>query len=319
MQYKQPRAAVRALELGAIIPVLAILLAACGSSSPSGSAESSSESAESSSESAQSATDSGSTVPADVEAARALLPESVKSDGILTIAGEFEYPPFEMRDADGNFTGIDYDIGNLMADVLGLEPEWLVMGFTALIPAVESGKAEFSMEGINITDERLKIVSFVKYMSNTNTVLVLKGNPKSIDATDLCGTKLAAQAGTIELDIMSAISDQCVKDGKEPINQVPLQTTPAVILALQAGQVDGFVESLPSCAYHSAQSPEFECTTTSVPNTLNYVGAVVAKDNVGLGEAMTAALKVAQNDGRYLEVLKKYGVEATAVDPEFVQ
>jgi polar amino acid transport system substrate-binding protein len=308
-----PSRAITARRLVRLVVPAALVaaLAACSSSSSSSSSAGTASAAAAVTASTASGADA---------AARALLPASIKSAGVLTMVSDFEYPPFAMYDSSGNFEGIDYEIGSRLAAILGLKAQWSrSVGFSTLIPAVQSGKAEVAMEDIGINSARDQIVSFVQYVSNHDTALTAQGNPQHVDPANLCGVSLADQAGDFEGGVEKTISTACVSAGKPAIKVSTFPTVPSAVLALKSGRVAGFLEGVPSCAYDAKQDPTLGCTTDLVPNDTSYAGIAVAKSETQLGQALTAALRVAQQDGSYAAILKKWGAPAIAATPEFVQ
>ena len=298
-----------------MLPALGLALAACGSSSPPSSSSSTPAAGGGASTSAGSTANTAAALQA-----RSLLPAAIKSSGVLTIVTEFEYAPYAMEDASGTRMGIDYDIGNRLAQILGLKAEWIrSIGFSTLIPAVQDGKAAAGMEAIGIKPSRLQVVSFVQYITNHDTILVTKGNPHHINPNDLCGTTLADEAGDFEGAVDRRISAQCVAHGKPAIEISVFPTLPDAVLAITAGRVEGDMEGVPSCAYTAMHDPALGCADGVVPNDLAYAGIAVAKNETQLGEALTAALKIAHQDGSYMAILEKWGVPAITAPPAFLQ
>jgi len=294
-------------------------LAACSSSSPQSSSTQGAQGTASASGSAAASGTASAGSAAETQA-RALLPSSIKSSGVLTLVSDFEYPPFAMSDASGNFEGIDYDIGSRLAAILGLKAQWTrSIGFSTLIPAVQSGKAEVAMEDIGINSAREQVVSFVRYVSNHDTALTAQGNPDHVNPANLCGVTLADQAGDFEGGVEKQISAACTAAGKPSIKVSTFPTVPSMVLATKSGRVAGFLEGVPSCAYDAKQDPTLGCTSNVVPNDTSYAGIAVSKSESQLGEALAAALKIAQQDGSYAAILKKWGATAIAATPEFVQ
>ncbi len=156
-------------------------------------------------------------------------------------------------------------------------------------------------------------------MKSQDTVLVLKGNPDHIDPANLCGTTLANQAGDAESTITKEISSQCVASGKPAIKEEIYPTVTAAILAVQAHHVQGFVDGVPSCVYSAQQNPALGCAPGVLPPKLDlyYSGIAVAKSATQLGQALTAALAVAQQDGSYAAILKKWGLSELSVPTKF--
>ncbi len=293
-----------------LVSALALALAACSSSAPTSSGPPSSSNS-------SSPASSGAAVSS---YARSLLPASIKSSGTLALVSDFLYPPYAMKTSSGQFEGSDYDIGSLLATVLGLKPQWTQsIGFDTLIPAVQSGRFQVAMEGIDILPARLQVVSFIRYLKSQDTVLVLKGNPSHVNPADLCGTTVANQAGDAETTITQEISKQCVANGKPAIKQESFPTVTAAILAVQAHHVEGFVDGVPSCVYTAKQTPAIGCASGVLPPKLDlfFSGIAVAKSETQLGKALTAALAVAQKDGRYAAILKRWGLSELNTPAKF--
>lgn len=77
----------------------------------------------------------------------------------LRMATNAEFPPYEYHE-DGTIVGIDAEIAAAIADKLGKKLVIDDMDFTAILAAVESGKADFAMAGLTVTEERLESGQF---------------------------------------------------------------------------------------------------------------------------------------------------------------
>ena len=60
-------------------------------------------------------------------------------DGVLSMATEATFPPYEYYDGDA-IVGIDVEIAQAIADKLGLELQVTDIAFDSIIPGVQSGK-----------------------------------------------------------------------------------------------------------------------------------------------------------------------------------
>ena len=74
-------------------------------------------------------------------------------DNVLTMATNAEFPPYEYME-DGKIVGIDAEIAQAIADKLGKELVIENVDFDSLIPGVQTGKYDFVMAGMTVTDER---------------------------------------------------------------------------------------------------------------------------------------------------------------------
>ena len=242
--------------------------------------------------------------------------------GKLVVCSDIPYPPQEFFDDQGNPTGSDIDIGNEIATRLGLQPQVENAVFDTIIAAVTGGKCDIIISAQNITADRLKQVDMIPYFQAGQSFVVAKGNPKSINATDdLCGKTIAAENGTTEADYINGTGDYkgqglskaCTDKGKTKIDLTLFEKDSDALLALSAGQVDAYFADSPVAGYYTVQKPDQFQLSGVPPLQTAKEGISVPKDKTGLRDAVKAALLSMVNDGTYLTILKKYGVETGAI------
>lgn len=101
-------------------------------------------------------------------------PEGVDtSAGVLTMATNAEFPPYESREGD-KVVGIDADIAQAIADKLGMELKIDDIAFDSVIPAVTSGKADIGIAGLTVTEDRLKNVAFSDTYAEATQVIIVR-------------------------------------------------------------------------------------------------------------------------------------------------
>jgi polar amino acid transport system substrate-binding protein len=117
----------------AVSLVSAVAIVGCGSSSSS---SSSSSAASPSSTSASSSAAAGSDA-----AIVALVPSSLKSKGSITVAADASYAPNEFIGPDGHTVfGMDADLSNALAQLMGLKANIVNATFDTIIPGLAAGK-----------------------------------------------------------------------------------------------------------------------------------------------------------------------------------
>lgn len=79
--------------------------------------------------------------------------------GTLTMATEGAYPPMNYY-RDNQLVGLEVDLAARFCESTGYGLNIVPMNFDAILPAVQSGKADFAIAGITITDERKESVLF---------------------------------------------------------------------------------------------------------------------------------------------------------------
>jgi polar amino acid transport system substrate-binding protein len=243
--------------------------------------------------------------------------------GKLVVCIDIPYPPQEMFDDQGNPTGADPDIAAEIATRLGLEIQVENSVFDTIIAAVTSGKCDIIISAQNITTDRLEQVDMIPYFKAGQAFVVAKGNPEGIaEPLDLCGQKVAAESGTTEVDYVHGTGDykgtgglnkQCTDAGEPEVDMQEFQKDDLALLALSGGQVVAYFADSPIAGYYTAQQPDqFELSGVTVE--IANEGISVPKDKTGLADGVLAALKSMAEDGKYLEILTKYGLEDGAVD-----
>lgn len=103
----------------------------------------------------------------------------------LVVATNAEFAPFEYKEGD-KFYGIDMEIAKLLADKLGKELVIVDMAFDAVLLSVQQQKADISMAGLTVTEERAKQVDFSDPYYNAAQKIICKADDKTFDN---CKTK----------------------------------------------------------------------------------------------------------------------------------
>ncbi len=150
-------------------------LAACGSGQSSSAATSEASSAASSAEASSAASATGETPTLD----------AIKEKGVFTLMTATGFPPFEYLGADGQPAGVDIDVGQMIADELGVEYEVLDMDFNLLVEALKSGKGDMIGAAMTVTAERAEQVDFTDTYATAGQVLLLPADSEITDVEQL--------------------------------------------------------------------------------------------------------------------------------------
>ena len=103
-------------------------------------------------------------------------PKGVKHpNGELVMATNAEFPPYEYYDDNNEIVGIDADLAKAIGDYLGYEVTISDMKFDSIITSVATGKAQFGMAGLTVTEERQQSIDFTNpYYTGKQVVIVRK-------------------------------------------------------------------------------------------------------------------------------------------------
>ena len=122
------------------------------------------------------------------------VPEDAET---LTMATNAEFPPYEYYDGD-QIVGIDAEIAAAIADKLGRKLVIEDMAFDAIFTAVPSGKADMSMAGLTVTEDRLENGNFsTPYAKGVQVVIVREDSEiTSVDDLFKGGYSIGVQTAT---------------------------------------------------------------------------------------------------------------------------
>ena len=122
---------------------------------------------------------------------------NVKADDSITIVSDTAYAPFEFKDSDQTYKGIDVDLITEIAKRSGWEYTMNHPGFDAAVNAVQAGQADAIMAGMTITEARQKVFTFSDPYYDTKIVLYTRSDQKVTDYSELKGKNIGVKNGTI--------------------------------------------------------------------------------------------------------------------------
>jgi polar amino acid transport system substrate-binding protein len=126
-------------------------------------------------------------------------PIQAKEWKVVRMAAEGTYPPFNEKDAAGNWHGFDVDIGNALCDRLGAKCEWVAHEWATIIDDLLAGKYDAITASMTINRERKKSIDFTnKYYSALSALIAPRTTTiKSVSQRYLKGKRVATVKGTI--------------------------------------------------------------------------------------------------------------------------
>ena len=249
--------------------VLALSLAACGSGSTA-----------------------STTAAADAAETAAASASTGVEDGVLTIAMECAYAPYNWMQGDdsngavpisnvpGSYAnGYDVMIGKKIAEANGWELEVIQADWDSLVPGVQTGIYDAVIAGQSMTAERSEQVDFAGPYFYASIVCVTKKDSPYATATsiaDLAGGKCTAQIATIWYD-------QCLPQIDGALVQTAAETAPAMLMALETGSVDFICTDMPTAQGALAAYPDMTILDFSGTDGDFQFSDEVRAENVNIG------------------------------------
>ena len=120
----------------------------------------------------------------------------VKADDTIDIVFDNAYAPFEFKDSDQVYKGLDVDIINEVAKRSGWKMNQSFPGFDAAVNAVQSGSADALMAGTTITEARKQVFTFSDPYFDTKIIVATTKANKISSYEDLKGKTVGVKNGT---------------------------------------------------------------------------------------------------------------------------
>lgn len=184
-----------------------------------------------------------------------------------------DYLPLNFVDpVTGQAVGWEYDAVNEVCRRINCVVDWQVAAWDTMIAAINQGQFDVGMDGITITDERARQVSFsAPYMTSQQFMLVRVDEDRFINASEFAANSellIGSQAGTTSF--YTAIYE--ILDGNENNSRVVLfKNFGAAVQALINGDVDMvLMDAATGKGYVGAN-----------PDALKIIGAALATENFG--------------------------------------
>jgi polar amino acid transport system substrate-binding protein len=250
-------------------------------------------------------------------AAAELLPDRIKEAGLIHYGSNFQEPPWGYYLEDGSFTGLDVELGDALAEVLGVETKWTAMQWDGLRPALQSRRFDAVIADMYDYTDRQEQVTFIDYVEDGDCAAVLKENAANVNSIDdLAGKKVGVAKGTSAAIKSDGLNEDLESRGLEPMEILQFQDDPASFLALRAGRIYAYIGEIATLNYTCQNTGNGEVFAPVLPGLISGVlcGVVVNKDDTDLAKAFQAALTELMANGRYAEILEKYGMTGGALE-----
>ena len=242
--------------------------------------------------SSKSATETTTAGAADTTTAAAEKTES--TGGKIVMVTNAEFPPYEYHEND-TIVGIDADIARAVAEQMGMELEIQDMAFDSLIPAIQSGKADFAAAGMTVNEDRLKNVDFTDtYAQAAQVIIVTKDSPIA-SPDDLTGKKIGVQTGTtgdIYADDVENAEVQRFNKGME------------AVMALNQGKIDAVIIDREPAKVFVKENEGLKILDEAF--TVEEYAIAVKKGNTELLDKVNGALETLKDNGTLDEIVAKY-------------
>jgi polar amino acid transport system substrate-binding protein len=240
------------------------------------------------------------------------LPASVRSSGTLILGTTLQPGTAGLPHAgviDGKDVGLDVDLRDAVAKVLGVS--WNVQNgtFATIIPGVQNGKYQVGQDNFGATKAREQVVDFATYTDDGQAFLGASSvTASSISAiTGACGYVIATAPGSTFQTLLTSNAAKCAAAGQKPWTVQYFADSAPIFLGLANGKIDLYFGPTLSLKYDAAHiaGTKFLGQISSTP-----VGFVTAKGSP-IAKALSDAVNELIANGVYAKIFDKWGVAGT--------
>ena len=224
--------------------------------------------------------------------------ENIRKAGKITIAMEGEWQPWTYHDESGALTGFDVEVGALIAEGLGVKPEYVETAWDGILAGVDSGRFDIACNGVGYTEERAESYTFSTPYVYTEMVLVVKSDNEDIQTIeDLKGKKTANSPN-------STYAMRAEAAGAEVVYVDTLGETMEMLIS---GRADATLNAKDSVEAYLAEHPEAE-----IKIVMTVAGEPVAipirksPETETLKAEIDRILQEARDNGKLAELSVKY-------------
>ncbi|HEM6016590.1 TPA: ABC transporter substrate-binding protein/permease [Streptococcus suis] len=224
----------------------------------------------------------------------------IKADDTIDIVFDNAYAPFEFKDSDQIYKGLDVDIINEVAKRSGWTMNQSFPGFDAAVNAVQAGSADALMAGTTITEARKKVFTFSDPYFDTKIVIATTKANTISSYKDLKGKTVGVKNGTAAQNFLEENKD------KYGYNVKTFDTGDLMYNSLSAGAVDAVMDDEAVIQYAIQQGQDLSIDIEG--EAIGSFGFSVKKGSQYeyLVEDFNTALAAMKEDGTYEKILNKW-------------
>ncbi|RSI54401.1 ABC transporter substrate-binding protein/permease [Streptococcus sanguinis] len=218
----------------------------------------------------------------------------------VKIVSDTAYAPFEFKDSDQTYKGIDVDIINKVAEIKGWDIDMSFPGFDAAVNAVQAGQADAIMAGMTKTSEREKVFTMSDTYYDTKVVIATTKANTISKYEQLKGKKVGVKTGTAAQRFLEKNKD------KYGFTLKTFDTGDLMYNSLSAGDVDAVMDDQPVIEYAINQGQNLKISMKGEAVGSFAFGVKKGSKHEHLVTEFNEALAQMKKDGSLEEIINKW-------------
>ncbi|MCF0115125.1 MAG: transporter substrate-binding domain-containing protein, partial [Erysipelotrichaceae bacterium] len=117
---------------------------------------------------------------------------AIKEKGVMVVACEGVYAPWNYHDEEDNLVGYDVEVGKLIGEKLGVEVQFEECEWDAIFAGIDAGRYDMAIASVTVTDERKEKYAFSDPYAYMKTVVIVNGDNEDITSMEDLEGKVTA-------------------------------------------------------------------------------------------------------------------------------
>ena len=210
------------------------------------------------------------------------------------------YAPFEIKDSDQVYKGIDVEILDKVAEINGWTLEKSFPGFDAAVNAVQAGQADAIMAGMTKTKEREQVFAMSDTYYDTKVVIATKKANKITSYDQLKGKTVGVKNGTAAQRFLQKNKDKYGYEIKT------FDTGDLMYNSLSTGAVDAVMDDQPVIEYAIKQGQDLSINMEGEAVGSFAFGVKKDGSHENLIKQFNTALAQMKKDGTLDQIIEKW-------------
>lgn len=223
----------------------------------------------------------------------------IRDKGEITIGLEGTWAPWGYHDESGKLVGYDVEVGEKIAEKLGLKANFVEGEWAGLLAGLEAGRYDMMINGMDVDEERQEKYDFSTPYAYNRTVVIVRADDDSIQSMeDLDGKSTANTLNSTYANVAEAYG----------ANVTPVDDFIQTIELLTSERIDATLNAEVSFYDYLNIHPDAPVKIACIDPQSTEVAIAMPKgeDSDALREAVNKALEEMRSDGTLTQLSEKY-------------
>jgi cystine transport system substrate-binding protein len=223
----------------------------------------------------------------------------ILEEGEIKIAMEGTWEPWTYHDEEDALVGYDVEVGQAIADALGVKADFIEGKWDGLFAGLDAGRYDMVINGVDVTEERSGKYDFSDPYVYIHTAIIVADDNDSIKSfEDLKGVSTANTISSYYAILAEEYGAEVT--GVDDLNQT-------IELLLQ-GRIEATLNAEVTFSDYMREHPDAKIKIAALSDDANHVAIpfVKGEDSASLREAVNQILADMKESGELAELSEKY-------------